>query len=124
MVVTVCRVALAHLRDRSGPEHLADHRRIRQQRLRLWLQRVQPGGDQRLHRLRERHLRTLSQLPARAHPLKQIPVLEQADELLRVQRVATGAVEDRLLQLHRDHRRLEQGRDETGGLLRRRAAPG
>ena len=58
------RVALAHRRHGTGPEHLADHRRVRQQRLRVRLEGVQAGGDQRLHRLRERHLRALPAAPS------------------------------------------------------------
>ena len=52
-------------------------------------------------------------------PHEQVTVLEQPDELLRVQRVAPGPLEDRLLQLGGDDGRLEQGRDEPGGLLGR-----
>ena len=63
---------------RSGPEHLADHGSVGQQRLRLRLQRVEARGDQRLHRIGERHLRTLPQLPARAGPDEQVAVLAAA----------------------------------------------
>ena len=64
--------------------------------------------------------------PSRSRQLEpscdeQVAVLQQAHELLREERVATGALEDRLLQLGRQHRRLEQAGDELApSLLRER----
>ena len=58
------RIAIAHRRHGSGPEHLADHRRVGQQRLRVRLESVETGGDQRLHRVGERHLRPLLAAPS------------------------------------------------------------
>ncbi len=82
-------------------------------------ERVQACGDQGLDRVGERDLGTFSQLPARALLDEQVLVLQQAHELLGVEGVATGTVEDRLLQLGGDHGGLEQRRDETRGLLLR-----
>ena len=48
--------------------------------------------------------------------LEHAAVGEQAHELLRVQRVAARPLEQRLLRLGRQHRPLEQRRDELGGL--------
>ena len=124
VVVTCARSRSPICGDRTGPEHLPDHRRIRQQRLRVRLQRVQPGGDQRLHRLRERHLRTLPQLPARALPDQQVAVFQQPHELLRIERVAAGTLEDRLLQLGRQHRRVQAAPRRAGRSPPARAAPG
>ena len=102
------RVALAHRRHRPRPEDFADHRGIGNERLRIGFQGVQTGGDQRLHRLREGDFRPLLELPTRANSLEQVTVFQQAHELLGVQRVAPGPLEDRLLQLHRDDGGLEQ----------------
>ena len=117
MSVTVGEVALAHLRDRAGPEDLPDDRGVGEHRLRVGRERVQAGGDQRLHRVGERDLGAFSQLPARALLDEQVPVLQQPHELLGVEGVAARAVEDRLLQLGGDHGGLEQRGDETRGLL-------
>jgi hypothetical protein len=110
-------IAVAHVCDRAGPEDLADHRCIRQQRLGIRLERVQTGGDQRVHGVREEHLRPAPQLPARAFPDEEVPILEQPDELLRVERVAAGTFEDRPLQISRQHRRLQERRHQARGLL-------
>ena len=110
-------VALAHLRDRTGPEDLPDHRGVGEHRLRVCRQRVQACGDQGLDRVGERDLGPFPQLPARALLDQQVLVLQQAHELLGVERVPTGALQDRLLELGGDHGRLQQRGDQTCGLL-------
>ena len=122
--MTCVEVALAHLRDRAGPEDLPDDGGVGEHRLRVGRQRVQAGGDQRLDRVGERDLGPFAQLPARALLDEQVLVLQQAHELLGVEGVAAGSIEDRLLELGGDHGRLEQRRDESRGLLLRRAVPG
>ena len=68
-------------RERAEPEDLADHSRVLQQRLLLGLQRVEPRGDDALHRLGQRQV------------VVRCALGQHTDELLRVQRVAAGAVE-------------------------------
>ena len=80
-------------------------------------ERVQAGGDQGLDRVGERDLGPFAQLPARALLDEQVLVLQQPHELLGVERVAAGPVQDRLLELGGDHGRLQQRRDEARGLL-------
>ena len=106
-LLDLARVAAAHRRQRARPEHLAHHRGVLEQALALRRERVQAGGDQRLHRVG--HLRPRS--PSCA------AVGEQAHELLRVQRVAARPLEQRLLRLRRQHRPLEQRRRRAGRLL-------
>ena len=48
-----------------------------------------------------RHLGACGQLPAVIGPHEEVPVLEQPNELLDVQRVALGALEDRSSELGR-----------------------
>ena len=45
----VARVAIAHARERSGPEDLADHRGVLEQALAIRRERVQAGGNEGLH---------------------------------------------------------------------------
>ena len=87
-------------------------------------QRVEACGDQGLDRVGERDLGAFAELPARALLDEQVLVLQQAHELLGVEGVASGAVQDRLLELGGDHGRLQQRGDQTSGLLLARAVRG
>ena len=51
------RVAVTHFRDRAGPEDLADHRRIGEQRLALRRKGIQARCDERLDGVRQRNPR-------------------------------------------------------------------
>ena len=57
------RIAVVHRADRAGPEDLAQHRRVLEKRLALLRERVEAGRDQRVDRLRERHIRALLSAP-------------------------------------------------------------
>ena len=112
-------VAVAHRRHSTRPEDLPDHGGVGEKRLHVGVEGVETGRDQRLHRLRERHLDAFLQPPCRTVAHDQVAVFQQPYELLRKERVAAGAVEDRLLQLRREHRRLEQAGERARGLLAR-----
>ena len=105
----LARIALSHAGERSRPKHLADHRGVLEQALALRRERVQASGDQGLHRVGEGHLLERAG--------QQVAVAEQAHELLRVQRVAPGAVEQGLLGRRRQHRPLEEQRDQRRRLV-------
>ncbi len=100
----VARVALSHAGESSGPEHLADHGGVLEHALALGRERVQAGGDQGLHRVREEYLRE--------RVAQEIAVAEQTHELLRIQRVAAGAVEQCVLGRARQHRPLQEQGDQ------------
>jgi hypothetical protein len=91
LVQRVCDVpvpASAHRGERPRPEDLADHRCVLEQRLGIRRESVEPRSDQRLDRLRVGQLLDGSERPAFAMPEEQAAVLEHADELLGVERVA------------------------------------
>ena len=54
--------------------------------------------------------------PPSAVLVEQLAVAQHAHELLRVQRVPAGALEQQLLRLRRQHRLLQQRRHELGGV--------
>ena len=83
------RIAVAHGADRAGPEHLAQHGRVLEEGLALLGERVEAGRDQRVNRLRERHIRATSE---RAVLVEQVAVTQHPHELLGVQRVAARPV--------------------------------
>ena len=93
--------APADRHERREPEHLPEHGSVLQQDLLGGRKRVQPGGDDPLHRLRERQPSS--------------PELRgQARELLRIEGVSAGPVEERALQLGREHGPLqERGRSRA-----------
>ena len=105
-VLHLARITIAHRDERTRPEHLAHDGGVLQQALALGRERVQASGDQRLHRVRDVHL--LFQLT---------PVRQQTHELLRVQRVPAGSLEQRPLRLRRQNRSFEQAADEAGRFL-------
>ena len=104
-LLDLCQVPLSHFSERAGPEDLAQHRRVLEQALAVGAQRVEAGGDQRLHGVR--HLLDRRRLSS---------VREQAHELLGVEGVSARALEQFPLRLGRQHRPLEQRGDEAGGL--------
>ncbi len=89
----------ADRRQRSRPEHLAENRGVLKQGLALGAQRVQAGCDQRLKRLRNRDVVAGT-------------FAQHLHELLGVERVAAGALEQALLRLGREHRPFEQSTDQ------------
>jgi hypothetical protein len=91
-------------------EPLADRLQAAGDTLFIGGKRVQAGGDQRLHRV--------------GHLLHQLPAIgEQAHELLRVERVAAGALEQGPLRL-RGGRRARAGPRSGGRSPRPRAGRG
>ena len=117
-------VALAHCRESPGPEDLADHRCVGEERLRVRREGVETGGDQRLHRLREGDVLSLLELPTGTHALEQVTIAQQPHELLGVQWVAPGPFEDRLLQLCWDDCGLQECGDEARCLSLRERGEG
>ena len=91
---------------RSGPEDLADHRRVLEDRLFLGREAVEARGDDPLERLGERHVFRGAALEV------------ELCELLCVQRVALRAIQQRLLDLGRQNAAREDLRDQDRGLLR------
>lgn len=73
----VFRVAIAHRFERTGPEDLAEHGRVVEQRLPLRRDRVQARGDDALHRVGQREI------------LGRAALAEHPHVLLGVERVAT-----------------------------------
>src|SRR5438067_9654865 len=80
--------AAANRYQPAEPEHLADYRRILEQRLLHRRKRVEPRGDDPLHVLGERQL-------------LRVVLVEHAHELLGVERIAAGTLEERRLRLRR-----------------------
>ena len=66
--------------ERAGPEDLSEHGRVLDQRLLVGAERVQPRGDDALHRLRQRSSPVNRRAASRQH----------ADVLLGVERVAAA----------------------------------
>lgn len=105
-----------HRRDRAGPEHLPDHSGVGEEGLAVRWQGVQAGRDQGLHSVGERDLSVLGEHPCRACLNEKVLVLEEPDELLGIQRVTTGPVQDRGLQLGRDDAGVQQRTHQPGRL--------
>ena len=96
---------LAVVSEAADPEHPPEDGRVLEQLLLVPVEDVEAGGDDALHGLGE-----AGALGA---------LVEEAHELLRIQRVATGALEQRCLDIGGDGGALEQGVDELGRLLGR-----
>ena len=109
-------VAVADRRERACPEDLADNGGVLKQGLALLRECVQAGGDQRLQVVGEGDLGAFAQLELSALAHEQLAVLEHAHELLRIERVAAGALQDERLHLRRQQRLVEQDGDEPGRL--------
>ncbi len=102
-LLELVQVATAHRGDCAGPEHLADHGGVLQECLPVGAQRVETGGDQRLQRLRQLQL---------VRHREQVAVGEQPDELLRVERVPAGVLEERPLERLGQDGPFEQQREQ------------
>ena len=102
----LARITIAHRDERARPEHLAHDGGVLKQGLALG-RAACPGG------------RRSAPAPSRdVHLLIQLtPVRQQTHELLCVQRVAAGSLEQRPLRLRRQNRPLEEDADEAGRLL-------
>jgi hypothetical protein len=116
-------VEAGHGRQRPGPEDLADHGGVLEQRLALSGQRVQPGRDERLYGRRE------GKVGARYAPRsigrgQQPSVGEQANVLLGVQRVTVRAFQQRRLNLGRQPRPADQGPDQPRRVARLQGGKG
>ncbi len=109
----------------ARPEDPAGHGRVLDQRLARRREHVEPGRDQRLDAVREGDGGG-GQPHHRAGADQQAPVGEQPDELLGVQRVAAGPLQQRRLDLGGQHRLAEQAGDQPGrlGLGQRRQGDG
>ena len=94
-------VAIAHRLEGTRPEDLPDHRCVLQEPLAIGRQRVEPGRDDPVDALRERELRTLRQLPGLPPGDEQAAILQHPDELLRIERVPSGPLDDRALHVER-----------------------
>ena len=92
----------------TDPEHATENGGVLQQLLLLAVEHVEAGGDDALDGLGERGA-------VRA-------LVEQADELLRVQRVAAGPLEERRLDVGRNRGLIEKRVHELRGLHCPRAA--
>ena len=108
----VFRVAAADRRYRPGPEDLADHRRILEQRLPVRGQRVDARRDQRLNGFGHGDLEALRQIDDGLALLDQSAIGEHPGELLGVKRVASCSLEEGGLRRGRQDRLREQGRHE------------
>ena len=100
-----------HACDAGGgtqPEDLADHRSVLKQGLLLVGKRIEPGGDDSLHRLGQRQLLAAGD---------QLAVGHHANKLLRVQRVPTGSLEKSGLRLRGQDGPLEESREEARRLV-------
>ena len=104
------RIGFAERGDRTDPEDAADDRRVLERGLLLGRQRVDPGGDQPLDRLGERQVACV----CRPGVLRGDP-----GELLGVERIPAGPLEQRRLHVRRQHRLGEQRVDEACGLVLR-----
>ena len=102
----LARVPPAHLGDGAGPEDLAQNGGVLEQALPLRRKRVEAGCDERMHRVR--HLLGLAALAA---------IREQAHELLGIEGVAAGALEQGLLRLGGKECALEERGHQAGRLL-------
>ena len=98
-------VAASAPSDRARPEHLADDGRVLQQALLRVGQPVEAGGDDALKRLREREL------------VRRALLRVELDELLRVERIAAGPLEQGLLRVGREQGSREQAPDQLCRLL-------
>ena len=107
---------LPDLGQRAEPERAADHRRVLQQQLLIRGQRVEAGGDDRLHRLRQRQVGA-GQLRPRALAAQQPAVEQHPHVLLGEQRVAAGPRQQRRAQLRRQLCSVQQVGDHVGRLL-------
>ncbi len=94
------------------PDDLAEDGRVLHKLLLLLGKSVQPRRDHALDRLRKRQVNVLLESPARALAAQIAAVDQHPDELLRVERVAARAGEQDGLRLCRQHRLLEERRDE------------
>ena len=106
-------LASEELRHRARPERPADDGRGLEGRLLERREPVEPGGDDRLHAVRNGEaLRDIADRPAVADPLDHACVHELADELLDEERVPLGALDEKLPQPGRKLE-IEQALDET-----------
>jgi hypothetical protein len=95
-------LAVSDSLERPEPEDLADDGRVLKQQLLLDRERIEAGGDDPLHGLRQ---------PEPASALAQL--IDHACELLGVEWVASRALDQRRLQVGRQHGPFEQGVDQV-----------
>jgi hypothetical protein len=91
--------------ERAGPEGLADDGCVLEQFFLLRRQRVEPRRDQPVHGFRERKVVDRAALD------------EQSRELLGVERVSAGALEQRGPRLRAEELAVEQGADEASRVV-------
>ncbi len=110
-------VHAGHRGEGARPEHLPHDRRVLEEGLAVRGQRVQAGGDDGLDGFRDRDHRPLPDRPGAAVPGEGAMVDEHLGELLRVQRVPAGLLEQRALGLGREDRLIEDRGHEPRRLL-------
>ena len=103
--------------ERSGPEDLPDHGGVLQQVLLGRGQPVEARGDDPLQRLGHRKLGGPREHPAAGAANDEAAIGEHVHVLLRIERVPLGAVEQRMLELRREQRLLEQRGDQLRRVL-------
>ena len=107
----------SHGGDRARPEDLPDHRGVLQEALAIDRQGVQPRADEGLHGLGDGHPALVGdRSECRPVALEDPPVGEHPDELLRVERIAPGPFEKLGHDLRRQHRLLQERREQPGGV--------
>ena len=97
-------VGVEHGRDGPGPEGSPDDRRTLDEHLTLRAQRVQTRRDQPLNRLGDRDLCSRRDGGDGLAPPEEPTVEQHADELFRVERIATGALEQDRTRIRRQCR--------------------
>ena len=110
-------VPLPDRSDRAGPENLAHDGSVVEERLSLGGKRVDAGGDQRLDGLGNGDRFARRGLDGPPSGREDAAVPEHADELLRVEGVATRTLEQGGLGLRRENGLHEQGREQPSRLL-------
>ena len=107
-------VPVSHRLECPGPEFLPYHRGVLEHGLGFWAELVQPGRDQGLDRVGEPDVRALGQGPRPTVLNEEALILQHADELLCVQGVAAGPLEEQGLDLGREDLLPQEGGHQAG----------
>ena len=96
---------VSHRGERAGPEDLADHCCVVNEPLPVGRERVEPGGDHGVQAVGNRDLGVGRDFQPVASPGQEAAVIEHPYELLGVQGIPAGALEQCRLELLRKRRR-------------------